>query len=131
MNADAAIKAGEAQAKQAILNGAAQAQAAQSSAISGTVGLGISAVAAFCDARVKENVEHVGSTPNGLGVFAFNYIWDDVRRIGVMAQEVQKRFPEAVEQGQDGILLVHYDKIGLPQGYSLAEAIRPRRRRRS
>lgn len=130
MNADAAIKAGEAQAKQAILNGAAQAQAARSSAISGTIG-NATAIAgvAFSDARVKTNIERIGETPNGLGVFAFNYVWDDVRRVGVMAQEVQQRFPTSVSKGPDGILTVDYDRIGLPHGYTFAAAVREWRKR--
>jgi hypothetical protein len=131
MNADAAIKAGEAQAKQAILNGAAQAQAAQSSAISGTIGLGLSAVSAFSDARVKTNIERIGQTPNGIGIYTYDYVWGGPRRIGVMAQEVRERFPDAVEEGQDGILMVHYGKIGLPHGYTFAAALRAHRKRLS
>lgn len=129
MNADAAIKAGEAQAKMAILNGNAQASQAQSSAISGTIGLGLSAVTAFCDARIKENVTRVGATPNGLGVYTFNYVWGGPLRIGVMAQEVAERFPDAVARGEDGILTVNYGKIGLPDGYTLAAALKTPRAR--
>jgi hypothetical protein len=130
MNADAAIKAGEAQAKMAILNGNAQASAAQSSAISGTIGLGISAAGvAFSDARIKTNIERVGQTPNGLGVFTFHYVWGGPLRIGVMAQEVAERFPDAVAKGQDGILTVDYSRIGLPDGYTLAAALKTPRRR--
>lgn len=124
MNADQAIKTGAAQAKMAILNGSVQAQQAQSSAISGTIGLATQAVGIYMsDARVKMNIERVGTTPNGLPVYIFNYVWDATRRVGVMAQEVVERYPEAVVPGPDGLLAVDYSKIGLPHGYSLAEAI--------
>lgn len=124
MNADAAIKAGEAQAKMAILNGQVQAQAARSSAISGTIG-NATAIAgvAFSDARVKEDVQRVGALPNGLPVYTFAYIWGGPRRIGVMAQEVQERFPDAVAKGSDGILTVDYSRIGLPEGFRWHQAI--------
>jgi hypothetical protein len=126
MNADAAIAAGEAQARQAVLNGNIQANAAQNSAISGTINTGISAVVAFSDARIKENITWVGTLPTGDSLFEFNYVWDDrsVRRWGVMAQEVRARKPEAVSRGEDGILMVDYAKLGLPAGYQLAEAVR-------
>lgn len=131
MNADQAIKAGEAAAKQAILNGQVQAQQAQSAAISGTIGNVTAAVGVYrSDIRIKENIERIGTLPTGDGWYAFNYIWDrpENRRMGVMAQEVRERVPEAVEVGEDGILMVDYGKLGLPPGYDLRNAIQKRRR---
>lgn len=147
MTADNVIAAGEMAARNTILEGGIRAQGimsegsyrasslrmsgqqAQSSAISGTIGLGLSAGGIyFSDGRVKENVERVGATPNGLGIFTFNYIWNDpsVVRIGVMAQEVRERFPEAVSRGEDGILMVDYSKIGLPANFTITPALKRR-----
>ncbi|MGE8943138.1 hypothetical protein ACO2I3_14600 [Leptospira interrogans] len=41
-------------------------------------------------------------------------LWDGPLRIGVTAQELQERFPDAVGKGDDRILFVDYAKIGLP-----------------
>lgn len=129
MNADAAIKAGEATAKQAVLNGQLQAQQAQNSAISSTIALGAQAVGIYySDARVKENIERIGTLPTGDGFYAYNYVWEPgVRRMGVMAQEVRERVPEAVSVSSEGILCVDYGKLGLPHGYNLLKAIKKRR----
>jgi hypothetical protein len=131
MNADQAIKTGEATARMAILNGQVQAQQAQSSAISGTIGNVTAAAGVFMsDARIKENIERIGTLPTGDAFYAYNYIWDapERRRMGVMAQEVRQRVPEAVSVGPDGILFVDYAKLGLPPNYNFANAIQKRRR---
>lgn len=82
-----------------------------------TNGMGdiISAGAAlFSDKRLKENVEKVGEE-KGFNIYAFNYIWSPIRYVGVMAQEVKKKMPEAVGM-RDGFLTVDYDKLGLKMG---------------
>jgi hypothetical protein len=48
------------------------------------------------DERLKENIEKIGETYDGLGIFKFTYINDDKPQIGLMAQEVEKVVPEAV-----------------------------------
>jgi hypothetical protein len=127
MNADTAIRTGQTQAQQAILEGSIRAGQAQSSAITGTAGLVIGGAGLFMksDARIKEHVQRVGTLPTGHGLYAFNYVWEPpaLRRIGAMAQEVQETHPEAVRVGEDGILEVDYGRIGLPAGYNLASAI--------
>jgi Chaperone of endosialidase len=131
MGAEQAILAGEAAAKMAILNGQIQAQTAQNSAITGTIGLAVQAAGVYySDARIKDNVEQIGVLPTGDHLYAFNYIWEptELRRIGVMAHEVRERVPEAVSVGDDGILCVDYGKLGLPHGYSLTRAIKRGRR---
>lgn len=52
----------------------------------------------FSDERLKENIEPVGELYDGTGVYRYNYIGDDIARIGVMAQEVEKTRPEAVTE---------------------------------
>ena len=44
----------------------------------------------FCDRRLKTDVTRVG-TWRGVALYTFRYLWDDVLRIGPMAQEVPER----------------------------------------
>ena len=62
------------------------------------------------DIRVKENIVSDGTTYNGHNVYHFNYVWDDVRRRGVMAQEVEQTNPDAVVE-IDGIKHVYYEAL--------------------
>jgi hypothetical protein len=67
------------------------------------------------DIRVKENIERVGTHyRNGLPIYEFNYIHvPDKRYRGVMAQDVEKVYPEAVVEMHDGIKAVNYDMLGM------------------
>lgn len=71
--------------------------------------------AALSDIRVKENIERVGTHyRNGLPIYEFNYIHvPDKRYRGVMAQDVEKVYPEAVVEMHDGIKAVNYDMLGM------------------
>lgn len=48
------------------------------------------------DERVKEDIEEVGKLDNGLTVYRYRYKGDPRFQIGVMAQDVEKREPDAV-----------------------------------
>jgi hypothetical protein len=74
----------------------------------GQVGAGIAA----SDPRLKENVYEVGTLPNGLGIYSFNYIGDPKSlTLGVMADEVAEFAPEALGPEVDGYMTVDYDKL--------------------
>lgn len=64
------------------------------------------------DERVKTDKKKVGKLKDGQNIYTFRYITDpeNLRRIGLMAQEVEKKYPEAVAE-IDGIKHVHYGKI--------------------
>ena len=62
------------------------------------------------DVKEKENISYIGSSPQGHNIWEFNYIGDSKRYRGVMAQEVAKINPKAVNV-QDGVLAVDYSKI--------------------
>ena len=62
------------------------------------------------DTRTKENVVPEGTNWRGHNVYHFNYIGDDVRRRGVMAQEVERARPDAVAE-VDGIKYVNYEAL--------------------
>lgn len=55
--------------------------------------------AAFSDERLKENIVPVGKLDNGLTVYSFNFKGSNVTQIGLIAQEVQKVNPSAVQDG--------------------------------
>lgn len=74
---------------------------------------GVVSKLAFSDRRVKENVVLVGEYANGLPAYEFNYIGDPVRYRGVMAQDVEAAFPEAVVRTEGGIMAVNYSRLGL------------------
>lgn len=100
-------------------------QAAQQSMNSGLMGLGgtLGAAAimapAASDIRMKENIIAIGTLPNGLPFYQFEYkpeFRDDPfaghgKHIGVMAQEVEEIMPEAVITRPDGYKMVDYAKL--------------------
>ena len=71
------------------------------------------------DARLKYNI-HPIFTGEGLKILAglqpvsFQWKKNDRADIGLIAQEVEKHLPQAVEKTDDGMLRVTYDKIILP-----------------
>jgi hypothetical protein len=89
---------------------------AGSSAIMG----GIGKVASFfmSDERLKTNIKHYDTLDNGIKLYTWE--WNeiaiqkgagDLPTYGVIAQNIQKTFPEAVYQGSDGYLRVKYNKV--------------------
>jgi len=68
--------------------------------------------AGLSDARLKENIEHIGEE-NGFPIYKFNYInIPEKSYIGVMAQDVEQIMPEAVFE-REGWKHVNYDMIGI------------------
>jgi hypothetical protein len=67
------------------------------------------------DIRIKENIERVGTHfRTQLPIYEFNYTHiPDKRFRGVMAQDVEKVFPDAVETMHDGIKVVNYAMLGM------------------
>ena len=75
--------------------------------------LGAGAIAApffLSDVRLKEDVDRVGSLPTGEGIYLFRYIGEPEQYRGVMAQEIQENYPEAVHD-IGGVLAVDYSKL--------------------
>ena len=52
-------------------------------------------IAFLSDRKLKKNIKNVG-THKGLNVYTFNYLWDNKKRTGFMADEVERVVPEAV-----------------------------------
>jgi hypothetical protein len=65
------------------------------------------------DRRLKRDIVLLSHLDNGLGIYAYRYLWSDQRFVGVMAQEVALVEPDAVLHGADGYLRVNYARLGL------------------
>jgi hypothetical protein len=78
----------------------------------GAIGQGLGAigrVATASDPRLKENKHKIGTLYDGQTVWAFNYVGDPTPRIGLMADEVEQRYPDAVIEHR-GFKYVYYDR---------------------
>jgi len=69
------------------------------------------------DRRVKEDIVKMGQHPLGLGIYVFRYktpyaeMYGNGRRVGVMADEVAEKYPDAVSRNSDGYLSVDYGRL--------------------
>jgi hypothetical protein len=62
----------------------------------------------FSDRRLKTDIQRVGKLDNGLPVYLYRYKGDPTPQMGVMAQEVERRNPDAVTE-IGGFKAVDYD----------------------
>ena len=76
---------------------------------------GAGAKYATSDERLKENVKEVAvDQRTALTLYEFNYIGDTTKRFrGVMAQEVELSYPDAVVETDSGFKAVNYDLLGI------------------
>ncbi len=67
------------------------------------------------DRRLKRDTRPIATLQNGLQLYSFRYIGDDVFYVGVMAQDLLKQaeFKDAVRTTSDGVYVVNYEKLGL------------------
>jgi hypothetical protein len=93
-----------------------QKQAAQQNFNQGLMGLGGAGIMAFSDIRTKENIKQVHWLPNGLPVYEYEYkaefkdhpLAGHGKFVGVMAQEVEAVYPQAVTTLENGYKAVNY-----------------------
>jgi hypothetical protein len=78
--------------------------------IAGGLGTMALAAAAFSDRRLKRNVKRIG-THDGLGLGIYQYDIGDRHEVGVMADEVEKKKPDAVLTHPSGYKMVQYGKL--------------------
>jgi len=85
--------------------------------IGGALGGAASAYTAFgmSDRKIKENIKEVGvDQRTALTLYEFNYIGDTTRRFrGVMADEVELSYPDAVMDTDLGFKAVNYGALGI------------------
>jgi hypothetical protein len=65
----------------------------------------------FSDIRLKEKIEKTGKSPSGIPVYEFNYIGDNNRYSGVMAQDLIEMNIDAVSIDDSGFYKVNYNNI--------------------
>ena len=64
------------------------------------------------DIELKENIKQVGSSPSGLNIYEYNYIGENTKYRGVIAQDLlSKGRHDAVTEMDNGYYGVYYDKI--------------------
>ena len=85
-------------------------QAAKSQALGGLFSLGGSLIG-LSDERLKTDIKKVGKTDGGLGLYTYRMKGaGQPMQLGVMAQEVEKRDPDAVVNLPSGYKAVNYTK---------------------
>lgn len=94
-----------------------QNQAATGSLIGGLGGLfsggatsAMSGLMKLSDARAKDDIEQIGQTDDGLGIYKYRYKGSPKTEIGLMAQDVAASKPHAVAMGADGLMRVNYEE---------------------
>jgi hypothetical protein len=64
------------------------------------------------DMRAKKDIKRVGKTDGGTPIYSYKYKGGDgPTMMGVLAQEVAERQPEAVARRPDGLLSVLYERV--------------------
>lgn len=86
-------------------------QAGSQGTQAGMFGLGSAAIGAWSDRRLKRNIVRIGNHIIGVGLYVFEYLWSPEKHIGVMADEVLKVMPEAVEMQPNGFYKVNYQML--------------------
>lgn len=84
-----------------------QANAAMLGGLFGMAGTAATAGIKYSDRKLKSNIRRVGALDNGLPIYLYDI--DGRTEIGVMADEVQAVKPQAVHEGERG-LMVDYEK---------------------
>ena len=76
--------------------------------IASTIG-GIASI--FSDRRLKRDIKKLEEYPDGLGIYAFRYVMNTKRVIGVMADEVARLRPWALGPDRAGYATVNYGAL--------------------
>lgn len=73
---------------------------------------GLAVAGLFSDERLKKDIAEVGKTKDGQNVYSWVYKGDptETTHMGLLAQEVQEKTPEAVNMHPSGFLKVDYKK---------------------
>lgn len=88
---------------------------------------GLAPLLAMSDRRAKTNIKDIGRTHDNQKIYSFQYKGHPAPQIGMMAQEIEKKTPEAVVTAPDGLKRVNYDlatrraqKLGMMPAYRQA-----------
>lgn len=86
-----------------------QKQQSQNSALGGMFGLAGTALM-YSDKRLKQDIKKVGETDDGQNIYSYRYKGGKMMHMGLMAQEVEKKNPEAVHRDASGFRMVDYGR---------------------
>lgn len=64
----------------------------------------------YSDRRLKTDIRKVGETPEAIGIYRYRHKGGGPLRLGLIAQDVEKRNPEAVARDAAGYRMVDYRK---------------------
>lgn len=87
-----------------------QAKQAQQKMFGDILGAAASMAMMASDVRLKTDIRRVGTTNGGIPIYTYKYKGDDVTRMGVMAQDVEKTNPDSVREIK-GYKVVDYNLI--------------------
>lgn len=76
----------------------------------GGAGAGLSALGLPSDRRLKTDIRLIGKSFDGQNIYTYRFKGSAKTELGLMAQEVRERIPEAVAEHPDGYLMVDYAK---------------------
>lgn len=72
---------------------------------------GLSSIAglftALSDRRMKENIKYLGEAPSGHKIYEYNYIGEDRKFVGPMAQDIKETDPDCVIEHNDNLFITH------------------------
>lgn len=76
---------------------------------------GFTGTTGFSDRRLKQDIVRIGTDEKtSLPIYEFSYIWNPVERfIGVMADEVERLFPQAIINTDLTFQAVNYELLGI------------------
>ncbi|WP_172599317.1 tail fiber domain-containing protein [Rhizobium leguminosarum] len=77
------------------------------------------------DRRLKTQIRRIGTSPSGIPVYVFRYIWGGPLFVGTVAQDLLLIRPDAVMQTASGYYMVNYsaldiDMVSISERISLA-----------
>lgn len=81
------------------------------SSIAQGLGTAASIASMFSDRRLKTGIRKLGELADGLGVYAYRYIWGGPERTGVMADEIARLRPWALGPEVAGFATVDYSRL--------------------
>ncbi|WP_064708331.1 tail fiber domain-containing protein [Rhizobium bangladeshense] len=67
----------------------------------------------WSDRRLKTDIRRLGTSPAGIPIYAFRYIWGGPLLVGTTAQDLLLIRPDVVSRGATGYYTVDYDKLDI------------------
>ncbi len=95
---------------QSTIQQAGQTQGTKSSKLGNALSIAGTAASIFSDKRLKQDIVLSGEK-DGIKLYDFSYLGGETRYRGVMADEIEKDYPDAVSVADNGFMMVDYSKL--------------------